>query len=256
MEEAVKRLSPEFRAAHPEVPWSQIGGMRDVLIHGYDRVDFDRVWSAIERPLPEVLAALGPLSSHRRREWSAAMDQEPLVTEQIEAGQRFIEEFESRYPVQAAFWLKATEDSFWYLYVVSDRITDENFDVAYGEVLRLSQRMKYPNFDPFRVNVIGVENPLAKAALEIYRRYPEGVPARAGVGMFGLRGAEGVYLYPPPAAAVRNWSRSCPPVVAIHRRTTRCPRSANPPMPPQRKPRGLQPCLPAIARSNRGRVIE
>ncbi len=37
MGEAVKRLSPEFRASHPDVPWSQMAGMRDVLIHGPKR---------------------------------------------------------------------------------------------------------------------------------------------------------------------------------------------------------------------------
>jgi uncharacterized protein with HEPN domain len=61
MGEAVKRLSPEIRADHPEVPWSQMAGMRDVLIHGYDRVNFDRVWSAIEASLPELLDVLTPL---------------------------------------------------------------------------------------------------------------------------------------------------------------------------------------------------
>jgi uncharacterized protein with HEPN domain len=61
MGEAVKRLSPEFRAGLPDVPWNQIAGMRDVLIHGYDRVNFDRVWLAIERSLPELLDVLTPL---------------------------------------------------------------------------------------------------------------------------------------------------------------------------------------------------
>ncbi len=61
MGEAVKRLSPGFRTSRPEVPWSRIAGMRDVLIHGYDRVEFDRVWSAIERALPDLLAALAPM---------------------------------------------------------------------------------------------------------------------------------------------------------------------------------------------------
>ena len=61
MGEAVKRLSTEFRAGRPDVSWSQIAGMRDVLIHGYDRVDFDRVWSAIQHALPDLLAALAPL---------------------------------------------------------------------------------------------------------------------------------------------------------------------------------------------------
>jgi uncharacterized protein with HEPN domain len=55
--EAVKRPSPEFRSGRTDIPWSQIAGMWDVLI-GYDRVNFDRVWSTIERALPDLLAAL------------------------------------------------------------------------------------------------------------------------------------------------------------------------------------------------------
>jgi uncharacterized protein with HEPN domain len=61
MGEAVKRLSPELRASRSDIPWSQIAGMRDVLIHGYDRVNFDRVWVAIEQSLPELLDSLTPL---------------------------------------------------------------------------------------------------------------------------------------------------------------------------------------------------
>jgi uncharacterized protein with HEPN domain len=38
--EAVKRLSQEFRAQHPEIPWQLIAGMRDNLIHNYDDIDF------------------------------------------------------------------------------------------------------------------------------------------------------------------------------------------------------------------------
>ena len=44
--ETVKRLSDSFRAAHPEIPWSEIAGMRDRLIHEYDNVDRDMVWDA------------------------------------------------------------------------------------------------------------------------------------------------------------------------------------------------------------------
>jgi uncharacterized protein with HEPN domain len=66
--EAVKRLSSEFRAERPDVPWSQIAGMRDVLIHGYDRVNFDRVWSAIEHALPDLLAVLTPLMPKERED--------------------------------------------------------------------------------------------------------------------------------------------------------------------------------------------
>lgn len=59
--EAVKRLSKEFRLANPEIDWGRFSGMRDVIIHGYDRVDFDLVWEAVETRLPELLEAIRPL---------------------------------------------------------------------------------------------------------------------------------------------------------------------------------------------------
>ena len=59
--EAVKRLSPEFREDHNEIPWSAIAGMRDHLIHGYDIVDMEEVWRTATVDVPSLLAALIPL---------------------------------------------------------------------------------------------------------------------------------------------------------------------------------------------------
>ena len=47
--EATKRLSPEFRRLHPDLPWRAMAGMRDVLIHAYDQVDLEEVWMAYLR---------------------------------------------------------------------------------------------------------------------------------------------------------------------------------------------------------------
>ncbi len=52
--EAVKNLSPDFRARHSEIPWARIAGMRDVLIHGYFGVRLETVWNAVENRLPEL----------------------------------------------------------------------------------------------------------------------------------------------------------------------------------------------------------
>ena len=41
--EAAKRVSPDYRTAHPEIPWHQIAGFRDVVVHQYEWVDFPRV---------------------------------------------------------------------------------------------------------------------------------------------------------------------------------------------------------------------
>jgi uncharacterized protein with HEPN domain len=59
--EAVKRLSPEFRERHPDIPWVLIAGMRDNLIHEYDSVDLEEVWSTAERDVPRLQALLVPL---------------------------------------------------------------------------------------------------------------------------------------------------------------------------------------------------
>ena len=56
--EAVKRLTPEFRTGHPEVPWQDIAGMRDRLIHGYDTILWKLVWEAATIDVPPLLEQL------------------------------------------------------------------------------------------------------------------------------------------------------------------------------------------------------
>lgn len=61
MGEAVKRLSGEFRAGHPQVPWALIAGMRDKLIHGYDIVDLEQVWETAVSDVPVLIEEIRPL---------------------------------------------------------------------------------------------------------------------------------------------------------------------------------------------------
>ncbi len=62
MGEAVKRLSPTFRAQHTYIPWPLIAGMRDHLIHGYDAVDLDEVWRTVRRDIPALLQAISEMT--------------------------------------------------------------------------------------------------------------------------------------------------------------------------------------------------
>ncbi|MGB9777570.1 MAG: DUF86 domain-containing protein [Anaerolineae bacterium] len=59
--EAARRVSPATREAHPEIPWAEIIGMRNRLIHGYFEVDLVKVWETVQHDLPRLVTMLEPL---------------------------------------------------------------------------------------------------------------------------------------------------------------------------------------------------
>ncbi len=60
--EAAGRVSPEFQEKHPEVPWSEMRGMRNRMIHRYDDVDMTIVWHTAQEDVPPLLALIEPLT--------------------------------------------------------------------------------------------------------------------------------------------------------------------------------------------------
>jgi uncharacterized protein with HEPN domain len=56
--EAASHIPESLRQQHPQIPWPQIIGTRNRLVHGYDLVDYDIIWSTIAEDLPPLIAAL------------------------------------------------------------------------------------------------------------------------------------------------------------------------------------------------------
>lgn len=52
--EAIRSVPQEFRILHPEIPWRQISGMRNILVHHYFGIDLNRVREVVEHDLPDL----------------------------------------------------------------------------------------------------------------------------------------------------------------------------------------------------------
>jgi len=61
--EAANRVPAAHRDRHPQIPWSNLVGLRNRLIHAYDQVDFDILWEIVSHDLPALLAQLERLVS-------------------------------------------------------------------------------------------------------------------------------------------------------------------------------------------------
>ena len=56
--EAANRVPEEIQMRYPDMPWMQMIGARNRLIHGYDSVDFDIMWVIVEKDLPVLISQL------------------------------------------------------------------------------------------------------------------------------------------------------------------------------------------------------
>jgi len=59
--EAARRVSDAGRQAHPDLPWREMIGIRNIVVHEYDDVDLVMVWDAVTKDLPPLVKALDKL---------------------------------------------------------------------------------------------------------------------------------------------------------------------------------------------------
>lgn len=56
--EATKRLSEPFRQKYSNIPWREMAGMRDIIVHKYDQLDLEVIWDVVNNKIPELLELL------------------------------------------------------------------------------------------------------------------------------------------------------------------------------------------------------
>ena len=64
MAESSQRLSSEIKGIESQIPWRELGGFRNVIVHGYLGVDLGAVWLVVEQDLPALSAAVNRMTEH------------------------------------------------------------------------------------------------------------------------------------------------------------------------------------------------
>jgi uncharacterized protein with HEPN domain len=59
--EAARRVSEKTKVTRSDIPWSEMMGMRNLMIHDYDGVDLKIVWDTVQRDLPRLIELIEPL---------------------------------------------------------------------------------------------------------------------------------------------------------------------------------------------------
>ncbi len=62
--ESSQRLSSEVKGTEPLIPWRELAGFRNVIVHGYLGVDLGAVWLVVEQDLPALTAAVNRMATH------------------------------------------------------------------------------------------------------------------------------------------------------------------------------------------------
>ncbi len=59
--EAARRISSRLRDEHPGIPWQEIVGLRNVISHEYDRINYAEIYRIVRERIPELIVLLEPL---------------------------------------------------------------------------------------------------------------------------------------------------------------------------------------------------
>lgn len=61
--ESSQRLSTEIKGSEPQIPWRELAGFRNVIVHGYLGVDLGAIWLVVEQDLPALAGAVDRMTT-------------------------------------------------------------------------------------------------------------------------------------------------------------------------------------------------
>ncbi len=109
-------------------------------------------------------------------------DQNSLTKRQIDAGNRFLREFDKFAPVVVAFWARESDSGSWAFYIVCERDEGlESYVEAFRKIAQIAAGIRDPDFNPLQVRLPPKSDPLVQAALVACRNRPPKIP-------FGIHG--------------------------------------------------------------------
>jgi len=56
--EAARHIPPEIQARYPEIPWRKMQGLRNIIVHEYDRINLEVIWNVVQQDLPPLVPLL------------------------------------------------------------------------------------------------------------------------------------------------------------------------------------------------------
>jgi len=135
------------------------------------------------------------------------MDTGTLVEDQIDLGKKLIDMLaETGFDVTAAFWVKASEEGSWFLYIASEAVDRLGLAAAYREVYRVFKSAPYEWDLLSEMKLTGKDNPITRDVLEIRNRFANRMATRSRRPQLGNLAIDEVYIYP-PSEAEKLWPR-------------------------------------------------
>jgi hypothetical protein len=125
------------------------------------------------------------------------MDTVTLVENQIEAGQRLLDQLDKKgFVVRVACWVKPAEEDRWSLYIATPSVDERGKLEAYRQLTPVLRSLGDDWLTSSDVILVGEKHPIVQDVLDLLRRFPHKTPIRSPRSLLGGIPVEEVYVYP------------------------------------------------------------